>query len=465
MTRAKKNRAVVRRIHTTTTRVGAVCLLMLLAVACNGPAPVEIPSAPHPIIVIDIDSLRADHLGCYGYERPTSPNIDALAAESVRFEWAFAQAPNTAPSQASIMSSLYPTTHGMTGETRRLPDTVTTLAEALSEHGYITAAFVDGGYLSEGFGLSQGFDEYDNSRGAGIAEIGPKALEWLRDNATESFFLLVHTYDPHIPFAPPQAYRELLAKDLVPATEGFEPVLEHMEAARAALQGDPPQPLAEGDLAYTTALYDAEIRYVDSWIGELMAEVRKLGLDTTATIVLISDHGEELQEHGDLLHEQLYTPVTRIPLLLRLPQGHKAGVISKLVQSIDLMPTLLELAGAPVPPQAQGTSLLPKIRGESKPPYLAFGESTFFGRQRYVALDGYRLIFTSEGETSELYRFTEDPLELTDLAASEPEVVQALRQRIETWQDMVVAAAVDATLESDVDPETLEQLKGLGYIQ
>jgi arylsulfatase A-like enzyme len=441
------------------------CLLATLAVACGGPAPSEIPAAPHPIIIIDIESLRADHLGCYGYDRPTSPNLDALAAESVRFEWALSQAPYTAPSQASILSGLYPSTHGMVDETTRLPDGITTLAEALSEHGYITSAFVDGGYMSETFGISQGFDEWDDSRGGGVAEIGPKALEWLRENAEESFLLLVHTYDPHIPLAPPADYRDMLAAGLEPETAGFEANLKQMTAARSRLLEDPPQPMAAGDLAYAKALYDAEIRHVDAWIGELLAEVRKLNLDSTATIVIISDHGEEFQEHGDLLHERLYTTVTRVPMMIRLPNGHKAGVIPQLVETIDLMPTLLELAGAPLPFGVQGESLLPMIRGESRLPYVAFGESTFFGEQRYVALADFRLIFTKEDEATELYNLAADPLELEDLAAAEPDLVKALRQRLDSWEEMVVAAAVDGSQNADIDLETLERLKGLGYVQ
>jgi arylsulfatase A-like enzyme len=446
-------------------RLGLACLLTTLAVACSGPAPSEIPAAPHPIIIIDIESLRADHLGCYGYERPTSPNLDALAAESIRFEWALSQAPFTAPSQASILTGLYPSTHGMVGESTRLPDGVTTLAEALSQHGYITAAFVDGGYMSEGFGISQGFDEWDDSREGGIAKIGPKVLEWLRDNAEESFLLLVHTYDPHIPLTPPADYRGMLAAGIEPETAGFEPDLEQMITARTRLLQDPPQPMAHGDLAYAKALYDAEIRHVDAWIGELMAEVRKLNLDATATVVIISDHGEEFQEHGDLLHERLYTTVTRVPMIIRLPNGSRAGTIPNLVETIDLMPTLLELAGAPLPYGIQGESLLPLIRGESRLPYVAFGESTFFGEQRYVALADYRMIFTKDGETAELYNLAADPLELEDLAAAEPDLVQALRKRLDSWEEMVVAAAVDGAQDADIDLETLERLKGLGYVQ
>jgi arylsulfatase A-like enzyme len=152
-------------------------------------------------------------------------------------------------------------------------------------------------------------------------------------------------------------------------------------------------------------------------------------------------------------------------MMIRLPNGHKAGVIPQLVETIDLMPTLLELAGAPLPFGVQGESLLPMIRGESRLPYVAFGESTFFGEQRYVALADFRLIFTKEDEATELYNLAADPLELEDLAAAEPDLVKALRQRLDSWEEMVVAAAVDGSQNADIDLETLERLKGLGYVQ
>jgi arylsulfatase A-like enzyme len=391
------------------------------------------------MILIDIGTLRADHLGCYGYERETSPSIDALAAESVVFEWCFSQAPNTAPSQASIMTGLYPGSHGLVSEQARLPERVTTLAEVLADHGYATAAFVDGGYLSKDFGLDQGFQRYSNRRGEGLDGIAPRAIDWLRQHADENFLLLVHTYDTHAPYMPPASHRGLFLEELAPPSED------------------------EGSWR-SQALYDAEIRHVDDWIGTLMAEIRELGLDRRATIALVSDHGEEFMEHGAVGHDKLYGTVTRVPLMIRLPGGAHAGTVPQIVETIDLMPTLLELAGAPAPPGLQGASLLPLIRGEGRPPYTAFGESAFFGGRVYAALGGYRLLADREGGRAELYHFLEDPLELRDLAAEEPERVEVLRRRLATWREAVARSAAGEE-QAPVEDETLEQLRSLGYVQ
>jgi arylsulfatase A-like enzyme len=411
-----------------------------------------------PILLISIGTLRADHLGCYGYQRETSPHIDALAAQSVRFEWAFSQAPNTAPSQASILTGLYPATHGMRSVETRLPGEAVTLAEALAERGYTTAAFVDGGYVSAEFGFDQGFALYENSRGGGLAEIGPRAIEWLREHASESFFLMVHTYDVHAPYDPPPGFRDAFLGGLETPAGDFEASAERLEAAASG-----EQPLTPGELEYAKALYDAEIGFVDHWVGRLMDELRSLGLDERAIVVLIADHGEAFLEHGALLHDTPYTPVIRVPLIVRLPGGEGAGTVPQVVETIDLMPTLLDWAGVPLPPGIQGESLAPLLRGEGRPPYIAFGESSFDGGRKYIVMGGYHLLLHAETGGSELYALEVDALEQDDQSAGEPQRVEALRQRLEEWEQKV-ALAVLGQEEAPLDDETLEQLRSLGYV-
>ncbi|MFH1277586.1 MAG: sulfatase [Candidatus Eisenbacteria bacterium] len=440
---------------------------LALAIGCGGGGDsgggekaAGLPAGPHPIVLIDIGTLRADHLGCYGYDRATSPNIDALAGESVLFEWAFSQAPMTGPSQASILTGLYPTSHGMAEEGTRLTDEATTLAEALAAHGYTTAAFVDGGYLSEGFGLNQGFGVYDNSQGGGLEAIGPKAIEWLRGHASENFLLLVHTYDVHTPYAPPAPHRDLFTNGITP-TAGFEPTAEAMEAVRA---GDAPA-LGENDLAYAKALYDGEIHYVDEWVGSFLGVIRELGLDGRATIVLFSDHGEEFGEHGSVLHEKLHAAVTRVPLVIRMPGGAEAGRISQVVEMIDLMPTLLELSGAPTPGVIQGESLVPLVQGQGQPPYVAFSESPHFGGQHAMAMGGYHMIYREEGGEAEFYALGRDPLEQKNLAGTEGERLEVMKRQAGVWREKVSAFSFAGGEAAAVGEETLEQLKSLGYVQ
>jgi arylsulfatase A-like enzyme len=443
-----------------------IVALSALTAACGGQPAQVLPSTPHPIIIIDIDTLRADHLGCYGYHRDTSPAIDAFAQESVLFERAFSQAPNTPPSQTSILSGLYPSSHGMIEDEDRVPEEVVTLAEALSSHGFVTAGFHDGGYMSATFNIDQGFDRYESSQGKGLANSGPKIMRWISEHAEDNFLLLIHTYDTHTPYAPPEEYRGLFLDGLAPPNPGFEPTTDVMEAIRLSVWTDEPRKLEDNDLEYARALYDAGIRYVDTWVGGFLQRVRELGLDQRATIVFISDHGEEFQEHGSVLHEKLYSTVTRIPFMIRLPGGSPAHRVTEVVETIDLMPTLLDLVGAPHPEKLQGSSLAPLLAGGPQTEGMAFGESPFFGHRRFAATGSHQLLLTKRNGETELYDFVDDPRQQTDIASTEPGMTQRLTSEIMEWEERV-ARTVFETEEGggELDPETEQQLRELGYIQ
>jgi arylsulfatase A-like enzyme len=418
---------------------------------------------PHPVIIFDIDTLRADRLGCYGNPRPTSPVIDSLAAEGVLFEWTFSQAPTTPPSQASILTSLYPSTHGVKGRKDRLAKEITTLGEVFSDHGFATGAFVDGGYMNRGFGLLQGFKTKVDRRG-GLEVIGPKALEWMREHADENFLLLIHTYDVHTPYDPPEPWRSQFLEGVPAPTPGFEPTALVMETIRQSGDTDQPLTLPENDVAYALALYDAGIRYVDDWIGKFVSELESLGIYDRTTLVVISDHGEEFQEHGSVLHEKLYSTVTRVPLIIRSPMALAGSQVSDVVETIDLMPTLLELVGAPVPEQAQGRSTVPLLRGGSLEPKSAFSESRFFGRQRAVTGPTERMIFSQDSGRLELYQYRRDIEEQEDLASRDPNAVSGFKSELSDWFDLVKSSEVAASDYGELDPEVEEQLRALGYL-
>jgi arylsulfatase A-like enzyme len=433
---------------------------------CRDPAGPASGGVPHPIIIIDIDTLRADHLGCYGYDRDTSPNIDALAGESIVFDRAFSQAPNTPPSQASILTGLYPSTHGMIEDDDKVPDAIVSLAEALAGHGFLTAGFHDGGYMSKSFNMGQGFSRYESSRGKGLADVGPKAERWIEEHAEENFLLLIHTYDAHTPYDPPMPYHGLFLEGLDPPTPGFEPSTDIMESVRLSVWTDEPRKLPSNDLEYARALYDAGIRYVDDWVGRFLGRVKELGLDRRATIVLISDHGEEFQEHGSVLHEKLYSTVTRVPLMIRLPGAAPKRRVTEVVETIDLMPTILDLVGVSHPPGLQGQSLLPLITGDGSGDDLAFGESPFFGHRRFVASGRHQLLVTKSTGAIELYDFVADPFEQADLASTETEVADRLSAELISWQGLIDASLYDPSSGGhELDEETRTQLEELGYIQ
>ncbi len=433
--------------------------------ACGAPTP-EVQ--PHPIIIVDIDTLRADHLGVYGYDRPTSPNLDTFAQEAIVFDWAFSQAPNTPPSQTSILTGLYPSTHRMIYDEDKVPDRAVTLAEALAAQGFETAGFHDGGYMSQAFNMGQGFATYDNSKGKGLEVIGPKVEAWLREHHESNFLLLIHTYDVHTPYAPPAPFADAFTSGLAAPSPGFEPTSKQMEKVRLSKYTDTPLKLADNDLAYARALYDGGILYVDSWFGEFMQLLRELGLDERATIMVISDHGEEFQEHGSVLHEKLYATVTHVPWMMRLPGGEPAGRIDRVVETVDLVPSVLSLVGVEIPENVQGHDLLPLLQGSpASDPAVAFGESPFFGERRFIASDDLRLLYTLRDQTVELYRYRTDPDEQVNLADESPAEVERLRGLLERWQAMVSATVLEPTEETpaELDPETLEELRALGYIQ
>ena len=299
--------------------------------------------APPPIrniVLISLDTLRADHLGVYGYPRETSPKIDSFARQAFVFDRMLAPAPNTPPSQMAMMTSLYPGRHGFTGKGDKLVAGIETLAERLSAAGLRTAGFVDGGYLHAAFGFDRGFDSY-NHRGGGLAEILPRATRWLDAHADEPFFLFLHTYDIHAPyFSPPpfggMFHEQPYAGDLVPTVERLDALfLEQAE-------------LDPVDVQHLVDSYDEGIRYTDFQIGRFLDELERRGHFDDTLIILTSDHDEEFGEHGSVIHWQLYfQPNLRIPLIVRPPGGAEGPLrIAAPAQLIDILPTLLALVGA-----------------------------------------------------------------------------------------------------------------------
>lgn len=436
-----------------------------LSIGCHGTdGEPRLVLGHHPVILLDIDTLAASHLGCYGYERATSPALDRFAQDAVRFEWAFSQAPYTPPSQTSILTALHPRVHGVHSVREQLAEEITTLAEVFQTAGYTTAAFTDGGFMSRSFGLAQGFELFDDS-GGGLDVLAPKVSSWIDAHREQSFLLLVHTYAVHTPYQPPEPYRSIFLDGLASRTPGFEPTSEAMETVRRSMWTDRPQPLPAADLAYAEALYDAEIRQLDAWLEALFSQLEDAGLLDRATVVVFSDHGEAFGEHGSVLHELLYSPVTRIPLILRLPRGRQARTVDATVGAIDLMPTLLDLAGLEPPPAIQGRSLVPLLLGRSLHDRPIFSESPYFIDKPAVAWGDRRLIVNVRTAASELYAFRSDPLEQHDLAATEPAAAARLRRTLDGWQAAMANLKRALPEGAQVDDETLEQLRTLGYVR
>ena len=464
----------VRRL--TPKRSGSLALLAILATVSCGPTFPD-PTAVRAVIIVDVDTLRADHLSAYGYARPTSPNIDAFARRAVQFDWAFSQAPNTLPSQTSILTSLYPSTHLVLHDGDRLEPEVVTLAERFREAGFATGAFIDGGYMKSQFGLDQGFDTYFDINGGGLGVGESHISKWLAEQSQGKFFLLIHTYDVHTPYAPREPFRSRFTGDLAAPTPGFEPTSEALESIRMSKYTAEPRSLADRDLEYSRALYDGEVALVDDWFGRFLRQLDDLGLADSTVVALVSDHGEEFQEHGSVLHEKLYRTVTHVPLVVFAPGARNGRRVGQTVETIDLAPTLLELAGVASPRAGEGgegtagmegRSLVPWLAGEAPPPAparLAFSESPFFGVQRAVSDDRLRLILTLESGRIELFRSREDPTEAQDLALASPDLARPLLHSLRLWSR---ERPPERMLRRDpvVLPEEVEKsLRALGYLQ
>lgn len=343
------------------------------------------------VILLIVDSLRADHLGCYGYKRATSPNIDAFAEQSVVFNFAFSQATWTIPSVASILTSLYPSVHGLVGfpNPGRLNPSKVTLATLLKREGYKTVAFTGGGYVDKKFGFDQGFDLFKNSRyflrerelgkGGRLEYIIEDFLSWWEKNCgkSENFFAYLHCWDVHEPFIAHDEYLSILDPNYKGLLRKVHSTVRFIRSSLSLTLRNPTInslykainkgqiKLSEADVFHLRALYDNEILYMDKWFGVLVEKLENLGLLDSTLIILTADHGNQLMERGRIGHGgPPYDTLIRIPLIIRFPRGEFGGTrINAQVQSIDILPTILDYLGIkPSEEYFQGRSLLPLIQ-------------------------------------------------------------------------------------------------------
>ena len=385
--------------HSSRRRLLALAALLLIAGACRS------RSQPN-LVLITLDTTRADHLGAYGYPRDTSPALDVLAAEGALFERAFSHVPVTLPAHTSILSGLLPTAHGVRDNGRFIvPEDLETLPEILVKEGYSTAAFVSGFVLDSRFGLDQGFDTYDDSfteqwseeklRDARIYnqmvtdrpadQTTERALAWLEEHQDEPFFIWVHYYDPHQRYAPPRPYDQL----------------------------------------FHDSPYDGEIAFMDSQIERLLTFLQDADRWEETAIVVTGDHGESLGQHGEATHAVLsYDSTLRVPLIVKAPApAPPPRRIAESTSHVDLLPTMLDLLGV-AGREGAGRSLVPALEGRPVParqsyfecvlPRFSFGWEPLFG----LRAEGWKYIHAPQPE---LYDLNADPDELYNLAQSQSE--------------------------------------------
>ncbi|MEE2828351.1 MAG: sulfatase-like hydrolase/transferase [Myxococcota bacterium] len=478
-----------------TLSIGAGNCMSNRAGAQVAPRPVasELGDRPNLLLVV-VDTLRADALGSYGAPGDVTPNADALAARSLLFEQAYAQAPWTRPSFASLLSSTVPTTHQTSRKADQLPDELVTVAERLRDHGYTTGAIVNNINIASSYNFHQGFDTFEFLRPAYLfrasqasfrltvyqqlrrfwetwvsdekrveryyrdaREITDAATDWLTVHGNDRWFLMVQYMDPHDPYFPPPYDGTGYARVEHPRPESWE---------AAALK----------------ELYMGEVAYWDAHFGRLLQYLRARGLDESTVIVVTSDHGEEFGEHGGFGHgTQLYDESIRVPLLVSLPvqndlkrpPRHEPGRMLDPVRLIDVAPTLTDLAGAESGPRWQGRSLLREYALRSQEERLVLSEVDFEGvGAASVRTRDWKLIRNDRRQggvpsaSEELYYLRDDPGEELDLSADSSAAWSLERRRAELTmlEQRARGEAVDRRIRDLVpSPEECEMLRSLGY--
>jgi arylsulfatase A-like enzyme len=411
------------------------------------------------VILISVDALRPDFLSCYNPAIKTSPNIDRLAAEGLLCTDVVTQAPSTTLSHKSILYSLYPSVH-KTSLADLPKELIPSPLDILKSKGFKTAAFVGGGQLSKRFGFSKGFDTYwepgaDVERNTKLKEMKPLALAWLEKNYSHKFFLFLHTYQVHCPYFPPDEYRKKYASwykgDIDP---------EYM------CQKDyNERKMSRDDYRFIRDLYAAEVNYTDSFIGDLIALLKKLRIYDETMIVFMSDHGESLGERDFVGHNQLFNTQLHIPLILRVPGIPHQRVDSPL-EAIDVMPTIFDALGIGRPFPFQGQSILPLLDERVPQERYRIAEK----EMSYAVQKGkWKGVFFRKNKDVFLYDLEKDPLENNNVSESNGAEIQRLARAYAKMQsdsaDVSAKFVPRDTRNLDLDPQLKEELKALGYIQ
>lgn len=447
--------------------------------SCTGDTdPADESERPPNLVVVTIDTLRVDHVGCYGYFRDTTPNLDRLASEGLVFEDCATPVAQTLPSHTTLFTGLNPVEHGIESNVSKMnaqyvpSQKIDLLAAHLNEEGYHTAAFVSATPVGNGSGLDVGFDVW--SAVEKVQVVGGvtvrNALEWLDSSPPEPFFLWVHLFDPHGPYLPPGKFKSSF-KGGEEQLAYFERLQFNERLSRAHKH--------DGEENWDTLrehdYYDGEIRYADEHLGKLFARLREGGRGQRTAFVVTSDHGESLMQHDFLTHQGMWREQLAVPLIFVGP-GVAPGRRDVEITTRDILPTLAglvpELPLAGFLDQCSGTDVLAgnyvaRPRISKAPPNPAI--RTHLGNPNYlrdgIEHEGWRLILDAEGN-AQLYHLEVDPGELVDLAASEPERVKRLRELLMEIQiaEHLTRERLGAGKTQPMNQERLEYLKSLGYV-
>lgn len=436
------------------------------------------------VILISIDTLRADVLGFMGAKGIATPNIDALAAKSIIFEQATAAANHTAPSHASMLTGMAVPAHGVLNieaskkAPTKIPNSIPTIAERLKAHGYKTAARADGGYVIDGFGFGRGFDTFESGI-SGMTSKFPSIEKYIDSLGGASGFLFLHTYEVHAPYPIAPSQHQKIAhqfkESVIPA--------RHLQiysnsgdlAQRCAALFDGSKNFTDADRACLRAYYETSVENMDRMVGSLMKMLESKGILNNTILIFTSDHGEAFGEHGRYQHESLHDEIVHIPLLIRLPDGAMAGRrIPFAFSAIDLVPTILDLLNLPAPNDIEGESRLSlMIDHKTEADRVAFSTLDMDGE---IAGCGARtprekLVYynISEREIRRGYDLVNDPLEKNPLDGQQfntrmKSLEESLRIARRLWKSLAETHLGNAE-SAVVDESTLRDLRALGYVR
>ncbi len=434
------------------------------------------PAPPRSVVLIVVDTLRADHLGLYRHDRETSPVLDALGREAVVFDNAFATSPWTLPSFGSLFTGRPPAEHLAGWPAPRTDDApegrnflplragMPTLAETLLAADRDTAAIMNNAFLHPDFGVARGFQTYDHIGGnrkriRRADEVVDRALEWLGKDGRGDFLLVVHFFDPHLNYDAPEPFRGRFAPTEMSDEERSS--MMELRPLRKRVRAK-----EDVDWDFLIGAYDEEIAFVDQQLGRLWEGLEESGRLADSVVILTADHGEEFGDHGGFEHgHTLYNELVRIPLVVWGP-GMRPGRRAEPVSLIDIFPTVVELLGLPALEGLPGRSLAPMLERPSRAgePRTLIAERTLYGPQRESAIAWpYKVIYEPQRGRTELFNLEDDPLERQNISKLRRRVATDLVARIQAYRVHAESIGPDDAVE--LDEKTLENLRSLGYIQ
>lgn len=438
-----------------------VCLPLLLM----GQA----PAATRPnILLISLDTLRADHLSCYGYERETSPHLDKLAKRSHVFRQAFSHSDNTIVSHASMLTSWHPVRHAVDRDIR-LSEEIPFLPEILRDSGYQTAGFTaHATWLNEKMGFARGFDQF-NAAYQAAPERNQMILEWMGKRGKDKpLFLFLHYYDVHSdwdtkPYDTKSKFDRKFAKRQMPRFQGCRDGVCASELLRRA--DTKKELLSDEEVEWIKGLYDGGIAYMDHHLLQALNGIRQhLDWDNT-WVIITSDHGEEFREHGRLLHNNAYREVAQVPLIIHPPGGVDRRDLQDVVGLVDLMPTILDIAGVEGPAEMEGVSLRPLFNGEAMPPRTHYFKEYDASTGVTLRDDEHTLVTRLAFTQLELYDRLQDPDEHIRINAKRPNALERMLNRGKDFYDQQLRDQATSLVPAEITPEEEERLRSLGYIR